>query len=363
MKKNLIIYIAIIGFLLVGLAAATIIAILALRGATNPTFERNEANPTFVSFPTENPEILTSQPTETEEVEQEPVVTEELTEEPALTETNEIAEEPALSEESCGLSGQLLLLLIGQDEGIGSLPYGADAVRLVKYDFEQKRILIFALQRDLLLETSYLNSKYGISSAHLGDVYDIVMKREGTVSNVKELATNAVLQTIADSFGFVADYYVNVNEAAIAHIVDSINGIDVNIPDTFNSTNYQFQAGIQHLNGTSSWEYSTDMGQPYNEWNRLSRQDSVYRALRTKMLDPVIYPIVLDVILGTRPSLFTNLSDEQISGLICSMHEIGDDQISLMTYPGSMITIYEDQSMILKDPQSARQFLEDSLNQ
>jgi anionic cell wall polymer biosynthesis LytR-Cps2A-Psr (LCP) family protein len=367
MKKNVIIYAAIIGFLLIGLAAAAVVAILAIRGATNPAAEKNETNPTVISFPTESslfaPPVSTNPGADNHEITSTP--TEEKPAESTTTSETEIPEATSTAEilvGQCGMEGQLVLLVIGQDEGMGLPPYGADAIRMMKIDFDQKKASIFAFQRDLLLNTPNLETVYGIPSSHLGDVYDIVMKREGTNPNAKTLASSAVAQVIYDNFNLVPDYYINLNETAIENGVNEIGGIEVNVPAEFSTTNYHFLPGDQHLDGQATWEYISDPGQVRNEWERFSRQDNIFAALRNKLLDPSIFPNVLNIYQDVSPWISTDLSTEQISSLICTLQEIPIEQIALTTFPETMITSYSDHSLALRDPAAAQQLVQSTFS-
>jgi anionic cell wall polymer biosynthesis LytR-Cps2A-Psr (LCP) family protein len=357
MKKNIIIYIAIIGFLVIGLAAAGIVAILALRGVTNPLQNKNEVNPTYASFPTEIQQEITTVPealspiyTPTEKPTQ--VV-------PTSTSAIQAPQEVVVvatavpDNNVCGMTGQMNILVIGQDDRQGLLPYGADAIRMVKIDFNQHKAAVFALERDLLLPTTNLQSSYGISEAHLGSVYDIVSQKVAAQSDAKLIATNAMAQVIYDNFGLVPDYYVNLNKFVVPNIIDQIGGLDLLIPANFSTPLYTFVPGQQHLDGPAVWEYLAYPSSTQDEWSRFSRQELVFAALRIKLLNPDIFPNLLSLYNTIANSVLTDLSIEQISGLICEMEQIPPENVAFNTFPQSMITTYTDSSMVLKDMPAA----------
>jgi anionic cell wall polymer biosynthesis LytR-Cps2A-Psr (LCP) family protein len=364
MKKNIIIYIAIIGFLVIGLAAAGIVAILALRGATNPLQNKNEINPTYASFPTENQEQVFTTP-----IILNPTATEKpLAADPSGTPVDQASEEIATptvtsvstSTSFCGFTGQMNLLIIGQDEGLGMPPYGADAIRIIKLDFDQNKASIFAFQRDIRLSTPNLQTTYGISEAHLGSIYDIIMKREGARSDAKQLATNAIAQVLVDNFGIAPDFYVNLNQYVVPSVIDQVGGIDIVVPNDFTTDTHSFVTGAQHLDGAAAWDYLSYPASDQNEWDRLARQDLVFTALRGKLIDPSIFGNLLNLYATVSNSVFTDLNPEQIGGLICEMEQIPPENVAFSTFPQSMITTYTDSSMILNDMSAAINLVQNS---
>ncbi|NMC78243.1 MAG: hypothetical protein GYA59_02675 [Chloroflexi bacterium] len=64
---------------------------------------------------------------------------------------------PSLTKGTCGETGTLSLLFIGADYSGGNPPPGADAIRLIRVDYDVKTVLIVSLPRDLWLPASGLN--------------------------------------------------------------------------------------------------------------------------------------------------------------------------------------------------------------
>jgi hypothetical protein len=57
----------------------------------------------------------------------------------------------------CGQTGSMTLLVIGSDTLGSSKPNGADAIRVVKVDFDDQTIKIITFPRDLLVQTASVN--------------------------------------------------------------------------------------------------------------------------------------------------------------------------------------------------------------
>lgn len=365
MSRNVIIYGAIIGLLLIGLIAAAVVAVMAFRGAsevTTTTF--GTETPSEVTFPTED-ELTSSTPivmgtpvplvSPTSLATTAGTGTEEIV--PTATDTVSSA-----SGEVCGMSGEMFILFIGQDGAKGLPPYGADAIRVVKIDFDMNRAAVFAFQRDLKLPTPNLQISYGISEYYLGSAYHAVYQRVAGQPNPHTTSTSAVAQIIYDNFGVKADHYVTLDENFVAKFIDEIGGIDVDVSEKFVTPNYTFNPGSQHFNAMQTWEYITYEVNKQDESKRLSRQDVVFDALWKKILSPSILSSVLDIYNIVSSSVVTDFSVEQITSLTCVFEQMPKDKVTFATFPNSMITQHSDRSMTLNDMNAAKRLVQDTFD-
>ena len=365
MSKNVIIYGAIIGILLIGLIAAAVVAVLAFRGASEiSTTTFSTETPTEESFPSEDthststpivmdtPEPLVSPTslTTASDTSGEAVV-------PTATDTVS-----SVSSEECGMSGEMFILFIGQDNAQGLPPFGADAIRVTKIDFDMNRAAVFAFPRDLKLPTPNLQSSYGISNYYLGSAYHAVYQRVAGQPNPHTISTNAVAQIIFDNFGVLADHYVTLDENFVAKFIDEIGGIDVDIPEKFVTPNYTFPPGSQHLNGMQTWEYITFEENKQDEGKRLKRQDIVFEGVWEKILSPSILSNVLDIYNVISSSMVTDFSVEQILSLSCVFEHLPKNQVTFTTFPDNMITQNADNSMTLNDLVAAKRLVQDTFD-
>jgi anionic cell wall polymer biosynthesis LytR-Cps2A-Psr (LCP) family protein len=60
---------------------------------------------------------------------------------------------------SCNAGGSTVILALGRDNSQWRAPYGADAIRLVKVNFDEQKVTTFSFPRDLLLSTSRPDSQ------------------------------------------------------------------------------------------------------------------------------------------------------------------------------------------------------------
>ncbi|MCJ7623815.1 MAG: LCP family protein [Anaerolineaceae bacterium] len=365
MSKNVIIYGAIIGILLIGLVAAAVVAVMAFRGAseiTTTTFLTE--TPEEASFPTEEEHststpIVEDTPVPTVSPTPIPTATETASEEMVATATDTVS---SAAGEKCGMSGDMFILFIGQDGAQGLPPYGADAIRMAKIDFDTNKAAVFAFQRDLKLPTPNLLSSYGISEYYLGSTYHAVIQRVANQPDPHTLATSAVAQILYDNFGILADHYVTLDENFVAKFIDEIGGIDVAVPEKFVTPIYTFNPGSQHFNGNQTWEYITYEENRQAEAKRLNRQEIVFDGLREKILSPSILSNVVDIYNVVSSSVVTDFSVEQILSLACVFENLPNDQVTFTTFPDNMITQHADSSMTLNDIVAAKQLVEDTFD-
>lgn len=358
MNKNLVTYIVIIVLLLIGLAAVITVGTLAFLGASNVAHEKTGVGSTPIAQVSATESFISTPYTIEKTSENTPVIPKlDLTPslEPSFTTTEPV------STTGCNLSGQMIVLIIGQDEGQGEPPYGADAIRLIRVNFDNQSASTFAFPRDLYLPSPHLEESYGITKAHLGSVYDIVMKREGARSDAKLMATTALAQAIYDNFAIIPDHYVNLNQNSVISILDLVGGIDVDIPVNFGTPNYSFNTGPQHLDSAQAWDYLSQPSADWNEWDRFLRQDLVFTALRSRLLEPENYGNLINIYSQISANVMTDLSPEQIAGLICILNSIPLEQIKLNTFPSSMIIQYEDHSMEFVDSNAAKDLVIEQL--
>ena len=229
----------------------------------------------------------------------------------------------------CGRTGSLKILVVGSDANGGTIPPGADLVRVVKVDFEQKKIIVFAFPRDLWVNTPSLAAQR-INATTLGRVYDYAYKA-GQLENLGDdrpqvvNGTLAVAQTLNDNYELSPEHYVTIKLSNLPQMIDTLGGIIVNVPALLRTDRYVFRPGTQLLNGAMTASYIRYLDT--TEWERISRQDLVLGALRQKLLSPAVLPSLPELLRLSSDSIVTSLGAEQIGSLACVLKESGNVQI------------------------------------
>ncbi len=254
---------------------------------------------------------------------------------------------------TCGTSGSMNILVIGRDEYFWEPPYGADAIRVVKVDFSQKRVAVFAFPRDLLVQTQHLESIYNIKEYRLGPLYTFVREKEGNVTpEADSKASGAIAQTLYDNFGVVVDHYMTIEESVLPKIVDTVGGVELTVPQAISSPDLTVQAGKQTMNGQTAMLYSRYLQNglaSQDEWGRLDRQAVLFKALAVKLFQPGSLFKAPELYEQVKQSVVTDLSLEQIRTLACMGNEVTADTISADTIAKAQMNILADETMIIKD--------------
>jgi len=222
----------------------------------------------------------------------------------------------------CGETGRLMILFTGADFSGGVWPLGADAVRVVRVDFDNPSIVSVAFPRDLWLKTPVLADQ-DISNTRLGLVYHY--KKEATLGSDKHrvtAASGAVAQTLVDNFNLQADKYFTLQLDSVAEMIDTIGGVPVNNPEEFTTENgVTFPAGEQVLDGRLSTEFVRAY-QPGGDPGRRARQTLFVKALQDKVVSADVLSRVPDLVKQFDKAIVTDLSPKQLTALACMAKEV-----------------------------------------
>lgn len=177
---------------------------------------------------------------------------------------------------SSSLTKPFTMLFIGVDsssDGVTS-GYNADVLLLVTFNPKTLRATLTSVPRDMFLKTACSGSNYRrINTTTWGS------------------SSSCAVETIEKLFDVDVNYYAKINFKGIVQLVNSVGGIDVDVPYSFceqNSsrkwgkyTNY-IEKGKQHLNGEQalalarnrhSAKYSSAMAKYCPQWTSGSRND------------------------------------------------------------------------------------------
>ncbi len=186
--------------------------------------------------------------------------------------------------ETCGNTGTMTVLFTGADFSGGVPPLGADAVRIVKFDFSNKKMVVVAFPRDMLLKTDGLKD-LNRPEERLGLAY--YYKKQATNGADKHkitVATELVAQTLYDNFGVQPEQYFTLQLDNVQEMIDTIGGVEVTLPEEITTDqDVTFPAGTQTLDGKLSTEFVRAY-KPGGDAARLKRQNLFIKALQSKVL-------------------------------------------------------------------------------
>lgn len=235
----------------------------------------------------------------------------EITQEPEITLT------PTL-EPVCGAPPVLNIVVSGVASN--NYLYGlADAIRVVRVDFQTKEISVLAFPRDLWVDIPGLESR-GIEVGKLNQAYFYGTEGMGYYSG-SGYGSGLLADTLYENFGYRADRYVSVNLNSFRIIIDTLGGIDVYLASDVYKKEYEapvlyLRAGSHHLNGKQA-EQLARTRITIGDLGRINNQTVILKALAVKILSPAGVAALPALIDQLKSNVQTDLSPADISQLVC----------------------------------------------
>jgi LCP family protein required for cell wall assembly len=224
------------------------------------------------------------------------------------------------------LDQTLNVLLLGSDRRPDDPVWRTDVIMILFLDASNGRAAVLSLPRDLYVEIP----TRGGDRINIADFWGEYTKYPGG-------GPGLLKKVIADNFGIRVDKYARVDFDGFKRIIDTLGGIDVNVPceleddfiDPTSPTGFrrlQVNAGINHMDGDTALMY---VRQRHNtgDVSRAQRQQRVVYALREKILSPGIIVKVPQLYAQLQDAIQTDFGTIDIPGLV---------QIGLTVKPGNI---------------------------
>jgi LCP family protein required for cell wall assembly len=211
---------------------------------------------------------------------------------------------PALPPVPKADEGRINVLLLGIDRrGKTGWGYRTDTIIIVTVDPINKTAGMLSIPRDLHLEIPGVME----DRINAANVYGYTNKYPGG-------GPALLKRTIEKNFGIPIDYYIMADFQGFEKIIDTLGGIDVNVPHRIHDTQYpdpqpgdphgmktvHFDPGPKHLDGQSALEYARSR-MSTSDFDRAQRQQQILLAIRAKALNLDLIPKL--------PSLFTTMGN------------------------------------------------------
>ena len=266
--------------------------------------------------------VITQTPLQENAATLEPSMTPENTATPSLTPSPTI--EPV-----CGDDTSLTILLMGIDAE--SYLYGlADAIMLVRLDFQTQKVIVVSLPRDLWVDIPGA-SRYGVNQGKLNQAYFYGTEGMGFYDG-PGYGAGLLAHTLLSNFGISVDHYLTVSKFAFRNIVDALGGISVYLPEAvYTKYNYMpepklvLPAGVHHLSGAKAEEVvraRVNIG----DFGRIQNQTQVIKGLAKQMLTPAGISQLPALTSQLRGYVLTDFSAADITQMVCLASHIDPDQ-------------------------------------
>lgn len=269
----------------------------------------------------------------------------------------------------CGAPPTLTILV----SGVASKEYVyglADAIRLVRLDFQTQTVSVLALPRDLWVEIPGIEN-HGITVGKLNQAYFFGTQGMGYYEG-SGYGSGLLALTLQENYGIWTDHYLAVNLESFVQIIDTIGGIDIYLAgDVYRKVNEQpelfLKAGSHHLNGKKA-EILARQRIEIGDFGRINNQTVILKGIAAKLLTPSGLKAIPDLVAQLKRNVMTDLSPDQISQLVCLAGKIDYQQdVSFETLPGGLMTqslVYDparnvNTSALVGDTAGIRSLIED----
>ena len=218
----------------------------------------------------------------------------------------------------CG--GPLTMNILVSGVASNSFLYGlADAIRIVRVDFQRQKITVLAFPRDLWVEIPGLEEQ-SITAGKLNQAYFYGTEGMGYYDGAG-YGSGLLAETLLHNYGFWTDHYLAVNLNSFRKIIDTIGGIDVYLAydvyqKEFEEPKLFLKAGSHHLNGFQA-EMLARHRITIGDFGRINNQTVILKAMAVKMLTPTGLAAVPALVNQLISNVITDLSPGEITQLIC----------------------------------------------
>lgn len=186
-----------------------------------------------------------------------------------------------------GIDGRINLLLLGIDRRGGTgWAYRTDTIMVATLDPDTRAAGILSIPRDLQLTIP----GHGQDRINTANVY-------GSLRGDPDGGPALLEATIEANFAIPIDGYLMVDFRAFEQIVDTLGGIEIEVPTRLHDTRYpdpkpqdpfayktiHFEPGLQLMDGSKALEYARSR-MSTSDFDRAKRQQLVLLAIREKAL-------------------------------------------------------------------------------
>ncbi|MBE3110604.1 MAG: LCP family protein [Acidobacteria bacterium] len=217
----------------------------------------------------------------------------------------------------------------------GDILTRTDTIMVLTIDPQTKTAGILGIPRDLYVEIpnedgSYFKERVN-TALEYGELYDYP-------GGGRQLAKD----TIKRNLGIDVDYYVIIDFGGFEEVIDSLGGINVDVPEPLYDPYYSdtelpgdffpldFDSGYQHMEAKYALGYARSR---YNssDLDRIQRQQRVIFAVMDKALSLDVLPNALDLWQQFKHTIDTDISDVKILGFAKLAADLPPERISALS--------------------------------
>lgn len=125
------------------------------------------------------------------------------------------------------------------------------------------------------------------------------------------------MSTLESIYGIDITYYARVNFTSLIRIVDALGGIDVYSEYAFEGRGYQFQEGMNHMDGEAALAFSRERYSFESGDNQRGKnQEAVLTAILQKAMSPALLANASELITSVSDCVETNMTRTEMAKFI-----------------------------------------------
>ena len=230
------------------------------------------------------------------------------------------------------------VLIMGYGGGSHDGANLTDSLQVISLMPQSHHTSQISVPRDLWVQNPPNSGQYSKINA----VYATAIAQGKTPAQAADIAA----QKISLVTGMPVKYWVTINFTGFKDLIDSIGGVDVDVPDSFNACypknddaavdaswiKVQFTKGTQHMDGATAIEYARareplavcGMGTSENlaeltDFGRAARQQIIMKAVEDKFKQPSTWPNIYGAMNALQHTVYTNMSLADLGEFVMHM--------------------------------------------
>ncbi|GAC1391664.1 MAG: hypothetical protein NVS4B11_09330 [Ktedonobacteraceae bacterium] len=231
------------------------------------------------------------------------------------------------------------VLIMGYGGGGHDGAYLTDSMSLVSLLPQNHHTSLIAVPRDLFVQ-------YPPNSGQYTKINAVYESAAGYTNKTPKAGGDAAAQKVALITGLDVKYWVTIDFEGFRKLIDSLGGINVYVPDSFNACypnnddankdaswkKVQFNKGMQHMNGETAIEYArareplevcgkgtSENFAELTDFGRSARQQIIVKAVLADVKQMSTWPRLFDAMDALKSTIYTNMSLADLSEFALKM--------------------------------------------
>ena len=223
-----------------------------------------------------------------------------------------------------------------------------DTILLAHFDSETKKINIVSIPRDTKV---YWTDEQIEKAKELDRPYQdyckiTEMSSYGGIDNLRHFT----IRSVEEMLDLKVDNYVVLNTKVVREIVDSLGGIEVNVPrvmeydDNSQDLHIDLQPGMQLLNGAQAegvlrWRHNKDYSQQYGmgDLGRIETQQLFTKAFMDKVINDVSLDTITKIVTTIYKNVKTDVSFSEALSYVNYLPNLSVSNLKMNTLPGEPV--------------------------